>query len=118
MNDQDIQIRQLAEELTRLSEFVPTSKDELDKWYEQAKRLKDEHLLAPDGLSQYMPHFLWHYLSDADTRMKDEAYAKMQNGQLNLLLEPLKRGVLPSDEDLGIIPSRGCWSLITRLFGR
>ena len=117
MSDQEIQIKRLAEDLTSLTEFVPTSKDELDKWYVQARSLEADHLLAPGGLSQYMPYFLWHYLSDADIRMKDEVYAEMQNRQLNILLEYLKQGVIPSDEDLGIIPFRGCLSLITRWFG-
>ena len=118
MNEQDLQIKRLAEALTGLTEFVPVSKDELDQWYVQAQQLKDDHLLAPGGLSQYMPYFLWHYLSDADIRMKDEVYAEMQNRQLNSLLKHLKRGVLPSNEDLGIIPFRGWWSLITRWLRR
>jgi predicted Zn-dependent peptidase len=72
MSDQDIQIKQLADALTRLVKFVPSTKDELDQWYAQARSLEEGDLLRG------VPHFLRHYLIDADTRMKDEAYAELQ----------------------------------------
>jgi len=98
MADHDIQIEQLERELTLLVEFVPRTKDELHLWYEEAQCLKENFFEGPDSLSP--PHFLWHYLSDADIRMKDEVYAEMQVRRVNLLLEHLKRGVMPSDEDV------------------
>jgi hypothetical protein len=99
MTDQNLQIKKFAEALTRLVEFVPTSNDELKQWYEESWQFKAEHLKGGEDFLK-VPHFLWHYLSDADIRMKSEAYAKMQNHRINLLLEYLKRGVLPSDKDI------------------
>ncbi len=93
MNDHDIQIKRLAEELTRLVEFVPTTKGELGLWYDRAQLV-----LEDSDLLKGAPHFLWHYLSDADIRMKDEVYGEMQDRRINLVLQHLKRGVMPSDE--------------------
>lgn len=90
----DIQIKRLAAELTQLVEFVPVTKAELDLWYDQAQRLHESDLLLG------VPHFLWHYLSDADIRMKDEEYAEMQNRRVIDLLAYLNRGIMPSDNDV------------------
>ncbi len=98
MSNKHNQIEKLAGALTLLVEFVPKTKEELEQWYIQARNLETEHLLN-GGLSQDMPHFLWHYLSDADIRMKDESYADIQSRRIHLLLEHLKLGVIPNDED-------------------
>lgn len=94
MSDHDIQIKRLAAELTQLVEFVPVTKTELNKWYDQAQHLYDSGLLLG------APHFLWHYLSDADIRMKDEVYAEMQNRRVIDLLAYLNRGIMPADNDV------------------
>ncbi len=94
MSDQETQIKRLADALTKLVEFVPETKDDLDQWYDQAQDILED----PEVLSG-APHFLWHYLADADIRKKDEVYAEMQNLRVNLILQRLKRGVMPSDED-------------------
>ena len=94
MTYRDKQICRLADELALLLEFVPTSKEELKQWYDRAQSLQDDK-----GLLQDAPHFLWHYLSDADIRMKDESYAEIQNSRIKLLIEHLRSGVMPSDED-------------------
>ncbi len=94
MRKQIDQIRRLADELARLVAFVPETKDDLDQWYDQAQDILDDHELLRGA-----PHFLWHYLADADIRMKDEVYAEMQNRRVGLALQHLRRGVMPSDED-------------------
>jgi hypothetical protein len=78
-----------------LAQFVPTTKDELKQWYDLAQNFIDLHLKATGA-----PHFLWHYLSDADIRIKSEEYAEMQNQRIKLVLEYLERGEMPSDEDV------------------
>lgn len=95
MSDHDGQIKRIAEGLSRLVELVPKTKDELDHWYDLAENFTDFHLKTVGA-----PHTLWHYLSDADIRMKDEVYAEMQKRQIKLVLEYLERGVMPSDEDV------------------
>lgn len=94
MDDRDTEIHRLAEELSALVAFVPKSKDELKQWYDQAQRLQDGQLLTN------APHFVWHYLSDADIRMKDEKYAETQNQRINTVLAFLNKGVVPSDKDV------------------
>lgn len=94
MDEQIVTIKRLADELTRLIDFVPVTKDELRQWYDQAQRLYEGSLLMG------APHFVWHYLSDADIRMKDEVYTKMQNQRIDTVIEFLNRGVMPSDEDV------------------
>ncbi|HEX6125818.1 MAG TPA: tetraacyldisaccharide 4'-kinase [Pyrinomonadaceae bacterium] len=88
----NIQINRFVDAFTRLVKFVPRSKADLDEWYREAQRLKTDHLLMR-GVSRYLPHFVWHYLSDADIRMKDETYAAMQNQRISLELEDLKESV-------------------------
>jgi hypothetical protein len=46
------------------------------------------------------PHFLWHYFSDADIRMKEPDYAEIQNERVNNLIKYLNRGVSPSDDEI------------------
>lgn len=94
MDDHDSQIKRLTEELTGLTEFVPKTKNELGRWYSQARRVLEDNELLEGA-----PHFLWHYLSDADIRMKDEEYAEIQSRRISLLIQHLKCGVMPSDED-------------------
>lgn len=84
----------LAKELVRLIEFVPRTKAELSDWYEQAR------LLQAGDLLKGAPHFVWHYLADADIRMKDDVYAEMQNRRIKTVLDYLNKGVMPSDEDV------------------
>jgi hypothetical protein len=83
----------------RLVQFVPETKDELIEWNQLARTIETNFLLGPSGLSHFVPHFLWHYLADADIRMKDEKYAVEQSRRIDLVLEHLKCGVIPSDED-------------------
>ena len=86
------QIKQLGEALAALCEFVPSSKYELNQWYDQAQHLIDGPLKVIG-----VPHFLWHYLSDADIRMKDDEYAEMQNDRVKTLLQHLRSGTMPDD---------------------
>ena len=76
------QTRRLAEALASLVAFVPQTSDDLARWYDQAQSILEDHELLRGA-----PHFLWHYLADADIRMKDEVYAEMQNRRIALVLQ-------------------------------
>ncbi len=41
---------------------------------------------TPGSGAEFVPHEIWHYLSDADIRVKDSAYAKAQLEQVARLL--------------------------------
>jgi len=44
-----------------------------------------------------LPEAVWHYLIDADIRLKDPRYARMQNEAMWGVLDEMKRGVLLAD---------------------
>jgi tetraacyldisaccharide 4'-kinase len=115
-----IGIERFREALSQLVEFVPATRAELDQWYAQAERLRSDFLTGL-GPSPYMPHFLWHYLADADIRMKDKTYAQMQNGRMNTLLKEWEH---PLDEIKNEVRARSnisgaavftCWTEIDGL---
>jgi hypothetical protein len=43
-------------------------------------------------LSGAVPHLVWHYLADADIRLKDSLYAVDQTRQLMEIVQLLERG--------------------------
>ena len=99
MNDMNFTLRELAQALRTLEQFQPSSKSDLNKWYEIAEGIKRK-LIEPAGLAPQLPHFIWHYFSDADIRMKDLRYAKMQNAKVRLLIDALEKNEASSDSDL------------------
>jgi hypothetical protein len=95
MRNQEDSIKRLAEAVTELVKFVPTTKDELTEWYDRAQVIMDDGDMMTNA-----PHFLWHYFSDADIRMKEPDYAEIQNERVNNLIKYLNRGVSPSDDEI------------------
>jgi hypothetical protein len=96
MSSDELEIKRFAEEFANLVKFVPANKNELGEWYGRAERLQREKLFG------HVPHFVRHYVSDADIRMKDEAYAEMQDARIKNFLSFLKNGVMPTDDDLDV----------------
>ncbi|MCZ2153969.1 MAG: hypothetical protein LC114_08745 [Bryobacterales bacterium] len=89
----------LADELEELRRIKIASRDDLNEWFTRARKL-EAVLTGKGGLSPEMPSILWHYLADADIRAKDEKYAALQDRQILLLIRFLRRGTIPSDEEL------------------
>jgi hypothetical protein len=79
--------------------FVPKDKSEVKEWARRARVFEKEHL-SNGGLSPEVPHFLWHYLADADIRLKSPQYAAVQNRLISRLLDCLKQGEIPSGAEL------------------
>lgn len=69
-----------------LIETEPTSKGALLDWQRKAGMVK--LLMELDTGDLQVPHVLWHYLEDADVRMKDPRYAESQTLHVN---EALRR---------------------------
>lgn len=92
-------IAELASELEELRTFKLASKANLSRWYELARELEAK-LVTKDGLSSEVPSLLWNYLADADIRFKDTEYASLQDRQMRLLVQCLKRGEIPTDEEI------------------
>jgi hypothetical protein len=93
------QIAELAATLEELRRFKPATKADMSRWYELARRL-EARLVMKGGLSPEVPSILWNYLADADIRFKDAKYADLQDRQIRLLVQYLKRGEIPSDEEI------------------
>ncbi|MBX9402320.1 hypothetical protein K4L06_13480 [Lysobacter sp. BMK333-48F3] len=75
MNVQEIK-RQLIAIVRELLDTEPASKAEMKDWYEKAREAKA--LMELDVGELDVPHALWHYLEDADIRLKDPEYSKVQ----------------------------------------
>jgi len=89
MQSREMEIKELGEALSALCDFIPCSKTELRRWYDLAQEIIDNQI---KGRNIGVPHFLWHFLSDADIRLKDEEYAVMQNGRMDVLHQHLRKG--------------------------
>jgi len=68
--------RKISASIADLIEKEPTSKSEMIDWYDKAKKVKS--LMELDRGDLQVPHALWHYLEDADIRLKDQRYAESQ----------------------------------------
>src|SRR5262245_10772849 len=83
----------LAQLLRSIAARPVASKGDLAAWYEEA-RLIQEALKTP-GIGGAVPReswsTLWHYLSDADIRLRDPEYARIQNGFLSELVTKLEQ---------------------------
>jgi hypothetical protein len=97
--DRTALFQELAAAIEGLRAFKPNSKEEVSNWYKLGRDV-EAMLTKPDGLSPEVPSILWHYLFDADTRFKSEEYAQLQDAHMRLLVRYLKRGQMPTDEEL------------------
>jgi hypothetical protein len=79
--------------LRRLMEQSVHSMADLPAWYSEARSLEDdlEALSTNPAITEDEWHGLWHYLADADTRLKSPEYAKMQNEFVAGLIAKLER---------------------------
>jgi len=71
----------LADELEALAESEPGDRVQLSLWYERAQALCNE-IRANADLCNKTPEIVWHYLSDADIRLKEALYAQAQRESL------------------------------------
>jgi hypothetical protein len=90
-------VQLLAQDLRRLMELPVADRQGLDAWYRAARAVQDRLAQSASTLP-HLPETIWHYLIDADTRLKDPRYATMQTERMLRLLEQLERGVLPDDK--------------------
>lgn len=79
----------IHEGLLRLIEQQSGSAQQWVAWCANAARLKS--LLGQDDGTLRVPHIVWHYLDDADIRMRDWRYAEAQaSGLRDAIAEWLK----------------------------
>lgn len=88
----DLQI--LGQKLRRLFDRPVENAADLTEWYELAHELR-MHISANGELSNAVPHFVWHFLSDADIRFKEPKYDAMQREYMSEIITILERGQVP-----------------------
>ncbi len=89
----------LAGWLRRLRACEPREPAGLDAWVIEVRAFEREANAVP---SLPVPHFVWHYLSDADIRLKDAGYAESQYTRLDDIIAELESGRLPRDRGVDI----------------
>ena len=88
----DTSLHEIASRLRELAAVSPASAGELSAWYSAAKEFEGWLSARPAQLLDQVPHFIWHYLADADIRSKDEAYRHHQERELAVVLAKLEAG--------------------------
>ena len=88
-------IRRAGRMLRELAESTPEDRRHLAGWNERAREF--ETLLRSDAgaLSDAIPHFVWHYLADADIRVRDAAYRADQQAAILEVIIALETGRKP-----------------------
>jgi hypothetical protein len=81
--------------LRELAESTPEDAHALPAWYKHAREF--EAVLRSDrgALSDAIPHFVWHYLADADIRARDLAYRADQQATILEIIVALEAGRSP-----------------------
>jgi hypothetical protein len=65
--------------------------EELANWQASADELLAWVRTPPAQVADALPHFVWHYLSDADARLRDAKYREAQEKELEAVLRPLTK---------------------------
>jgi hypothetical protein len=90
-------LRRAGRMLRALAESTPESAHQLPAWYERAREF--ETVLNSDGtLVDAIPRFVWHYLADADIRVRDLAYRGDQQATILEIVNSLEAGRAPDSE--------------------
>ena len=82
--------QELADDLRELAAWPVRSRAHLDGWYARAKAVTDK-LMKDASVTMGMSDFIWHYLADADIRLKDPRYAQDQGASLAEFIAELER---------------------------
>jgi hypothetical protein len=88
----DTSLEEVAKRLRQLAALSPAGPAELKTWHAAAKEFEDWLSVRPERLVDQVPHFVWHYLADADIRSKDEVYRRDQERELAAVLARLESG--------------------------
>ncbi|MGC4114512.1 MAG: hypothetical protein QM765_07850 [Myxococcales bacterium] len=75
--------------LRDLFDHAPSDRDSLEAWTDKAIRLSEQWSPA---ICDHIPHAVWHWISDADIRLKDAEYARAQNEWMKQVIAWLESG--------------------------
>lgn len=85
--------RELAKDLRDLLARPVRNEQDLKAWY-AAARLVQERIRSVPKLANEIPESVWHFLIDADTRLKDSRYKELQKQQIWSVIAHLEQGIL------------------------
>ncbi len=88
MVNEESEKQRLGKRLRDLLETPVRDKAELEAWYQRARTL--EAWLKSHEIGSDVPEILWHYLADADIRLKDIEYGRLQESQMLTLVTELE----------------------------
>jgi hypothetical protein len=63
-------------------------------WCVEAEVLQ-HHIRADPEMCNLVPHFVWHWLSDADVRKKAPEVAVLQSARIRAMIQVLEQGTWP-----------------------
>lgn len=87
-------LQDIGSSIGELASFRPKGREELDEWYRRANEIRLVIVANPE-VSNIMPAEFWHFLSDADIRLKDDRVEKIQIEFISDIVRLLKRGQIP-----------------------
>ncbi|MGH8174009.1 MAG: hypothetical protein ACREPX_12785 [Rhodanobacteraceae bacterium] len=83
--------KELAEDLRALAGIDIADKKDLAIWYEKARGVLERLSSSRTDRIGYIPETVWHYLADADIRLKDRWHREAQNREIARIIEMLQR---------------------------
>lgn len=87
-------LKEIARRLRQLQRTSPTTKEGLDAWYSDSRSFAKWRESQPSAVD--LPEQVWHYLHDADIRVKDSERRAEQDEMLSDIIASLERGTVPA----------------------
>lgn len=84
------ELKTIIEELEALSLMPLLTKPDLAAWNTRAGKLLEKLHTGSQSVYDALPHFIEHYLADADIRLKDGRYRDQQQEQIKKVIGELK----------------------------
>ena len=86
--------------MRQLAELPCSTPAEVKSWYAEAG-VFEAYVQTSDV---ELPHFVWHYLSDADIRARDSEYRASQDREIREIISELEQGRVPEETSTPISP--------------
>ncbi|HUD42802.1 MAG TPA: hypothetical protein VMR06_12500 [Dokdonella sp.] len=91
----------MASDLRALRQWPLREASDLDGWHREIQAVVERW-------GRDLPHMpivpeIWHYLHDADIRLRDRAYCVAQEARLDTIITDMERGVLPASGRVSVV---------------
>lgn len=82
--------KSIAADLRELSQMPLNTDSDLGACCVRADKIQLQLETQDKAMTDTLPHFVWHYLSDADIRFKDKRYKLSQDAELAGIIQELE----------------------------